>query len=177
MFRIPDDPTIPELTGIIKDQLEILNASDEGILVIDDDGVILFANRALGRFQGTDPEAMAGRVRELGCTAGITMNPDGPLPRVQQAIPHVDMVLLMTIYAGFGGQTFMPDVLPTVRKVKAWLTAGQRLEVDGGISTVTASTVAANGGEVLVAGSSVFCADDPAGAVGAIRDAAEGPQP
>ncbi len=61
MFLIPDDPTFPELTGIIKDQLEVLNASDEGILVVDDKGVILFANRALGRFQGTDPEVMAGR--------------------------------------------------------------------------------------------------------------------
>jgi len=124
----------------------------------------------------SDPEAMAGRVRELGCTAGITMNPDGPLPRVQQAIPHVDMVLLMTIYAGFGGQTFMPDVLPTVRKVKAWLTAGQRLEVDGGIYTDTIVDAAEAGADIFVAGTAVFAAPDGdyARAIASLRQAASG---
>jgi len=107
-----------------------------------------------------DPEAMAGRIREFGCTAGITINPDGPVERIRQAAPHVDLVLLMTIYAGFGGQTFMPEVLPTIRQVRGWLRAGQRLEVDGGINPETIAQAADAGADVFVAGTAVFGAPD-----------------
>jgi len=108
----------------------------------------------------SDPEAMAGRVHELGCTAGITINPDGPIDRVRQAVPHIDMVLLMTIYAGFGGQAFMPEVLPTIRQVRGWLTAGQRLEVDGGIYADTIGQAAEAGADTFVAGTAVFGTPD-----------------
>ena len=121
-----------------------------------------------------EPEAMAGRIHEFGCTAGITINPDGPLERVHVAAPHVDMVLLMTIYAGFGGQKFMPEVLPTIRKVRSWLDAGQRLEVDGGIYTDTIGQAADAGADVFVAGTAVFRTPDGdyARAIGALREAA-----
>jgi len=123
-----------------------------------------------------DPEAMAGRIHELGCTAGITMNPDGPLDRVRRAVAHVDMVLLMTIYAGFGGQKFMPEVLPTIRTVREWLTAGQRLEVDGGIYADTIGNAAQAGADTFVAGTAVFRAPDgnAARAIGDLRQAAAG---
>ena len=118
-----------------------------------------------------DPEALAGRIHELGCAAGITINPDGPIERVRLAVPHVEMVLLMTIFAGFGGQKFMPEVLPTVRKVRGWLGAGQRLEVDGGINAETVREAAAAGADVFVAGTAVFHAPgrDYAGAIAALR--------
>jgi len=116
-----------------------------------------------------DPEAMAGRIRELGCTVGITINPDGPVDRIEEAAPHVDMVLLMTIYAGFGGQAFMPEVLPTIHKVRGWLTAGQRIEVDGGIYTDTIGRAADAGADTFVAGTAVFRAPDGDYAL-AIRD-------
>jgi len=108
----------------------------------------------------SDPEALAGRIHELGCTAGITINPDGPLDRVQQAVPHVDMVLMMTIFAGFGGQKFMPEVLPNVRRVKGWLREGQRLEADGGLNGSTVAAAAEAGVDTLVAGTAVFGAPD-----------------
>jgi len=113
-----------------------------------------------------DPEAMAGRIRELGCTAGITINPDGPVEAIAQAAPHVDMVLLMTVFAGFGGQDFMPEMLPVVRNVKGWLTAGQRLEVDGGIYPDTIAGAAEAGADVFVAGTAVFRA--PGGEYGKV---------
>jgi ribulose-phosphate 3-epimerase len=107
-----------------------------------------------------DPEAMAGRIHEFGCTAGITINPDGPMDRIRQAAPHIDMVLMMTIYAGFGGQKFMPEVLPNLRQVREWLTADQRLEVDGGIYTDTIGTAAEAGADLFVAGTAVFRTPD-----------------
>lgn len=55
----------------------------------------------------SDPQALAERIHELGCSAGITLNPDGPLDRVRAAVPHIEMVLVMTIFAGFGGQKFL----------------------------------------------------------------------
>jgi len=108
----------------------------------------------------SDPEALAARIHELGCTAGITINPDGPLDRVREAVPHVDMVLMMTIFAGFGGQAFMPEVLPNIRKVKGWLREGQRLEADGGIQASTTPMAAEAGVDTFVAGTAVFRTPD-----------------
>jgi ribulose-phosphate 3-epimerase len=108
----------------------------------------------------SDPEALAGRIHELGCGAGITINPDGPLDRVREAVPHVEMVLMMTIFAGFGGQKFMPEVLPNIRQVKGWLREGQRLEADGGINASTVAVAAEAGVDTFVAGTAVFGAAD-----------------
>ena len=108
----------------------------------------------------SEPEALADRIHELGCSAGITINPDGPLDRVERAVPHIEMVLLMTIYAGFGGQAFLPEVLPTIRQVRGWLTSEQRLEVDGGVYAETIGEAAAAGADVFVAGTAVFGTPD-----------------
>ena len=120
-----------------------------------------------------DPRAMADRIHELGCEAGISINPDGPMDRVHEAVPHVEMVLLMTIYAGFGGQKFMPEVLPNIRAVKSWLTT-QRLEVDGGIYADTIGQAAEVGADVFVSGTGVFRSPDHdyARAIAALRQAA-----
>ena len=107
-----------------------------------------------------EPQALAERVHELGCSAGITINPDGPMDRVREAVPHVEMVLLMTIFAGFGGQEFMPEVLPMIRQVRGWLGDDKRLEVDGGIYTHTIADAAAAGADVFVAGTAVFRSPD-----------------
>jgi len=107
-----------------------------------------------------DPRALADRIRELGCEAGITINPDGPMERVRAAAPHVEMVLMMTIFAGFGGQKFMPEVLPLVRTVRGWLQPNQRLEVDGGIYADTIGQAAAAGADVFVSGTGVFRTPD-----------------
>jgi ribulose-phosphate 3-epimerase len=119
-----------------------------------------------------DPRAMAERIHQLGCEAGISINPDGPMDRVREAVPHIEMVLMMTIYAGFGGQKFMPEVLPNIRTVKSWLTT-QRLEVDGGIYADTIGQAAAAGADVFVSGTGVFRAPDRdyARAIAALRQA------
>lgn len=107
-----------------------------------------------------DPAAMAARIHELGCEAGITLNPDGPMDRIQLAVPHVEMVLVMTIYAGFGGQKFMPEMLPRIRQIRSWLRPEQRLEVDGGVYPDTIRAASQAGADVFVAGTAVFQAKD-----------------
>jgi len=107
-----------------------------------------------------DPRALAERIHELGCEAGITINPDGPMSRIEEAAPHVEMVLMMTIFAGFGGQKFMPEVLPLIRTVRGWLQPQQRLEVDGGIYADTIGQAAAAGADVFVSGTGVFRTPD-----------------
>jgi ribulose-phosphate 3-epimerase len=118
-----------------------------------------------------EPRALADRIRELGCEVGITLNPDGPLERVKAALPYVDLVLVMTIYAGFGGQKFMPEVLPMIRELKALMRPGQRLEVDGGIYADTIGLAAAAGADTFVAGTAVFRAPggDYAGSIAQLR--------
>ena len=106
------------------------------------------------------PEALAERIHELGCEAGVTINPDASPELLRPAIPHVEMVLLMTVFAGFGGQEFIADVLPKIRAVKGWLRPEQRLEVDGGINLETVGEAAAAGADTLVAGTAVFGAAD-----------------
>jgi ribulose-phosphate 3-epimerase len=107
-----------------------------------------------------DPEALVGRIRDLGCQAGVTINPDASVDLLEPAIPHVDMVLMMTVFAGFGGQEFIREVLPKIRAVRAQLAPEQRLEVDGGIYADTAGRAAEVGADVLVAGTAVFRAPD-----------------
>ena len=108
-----------------------------------------------------DPEALAGRIRQLGCAAGVTVNPDGPAERLRAAAPHVDLVLVMSVFAGFGGQKFIRDVLPKIQTIKGWLNPRQRLEVDGGIDDETVGEAAAAGADTLVAGTAIF--DAPGG--------------
>jgi ribulose-phosphate 3-epimerase len=104
----------------------------------------------------SDPAALAARIRELGCEAGVTVNPDQPPERLKPALAHVDVVLMMSVFAGFGGQKFIADVLPKIRTVKGWLTEGQRLEVDGGINADTIGPAAEAGADVIVAGTAIF---------------------
>jgi len=124
-----------------------------------------------------DPRPLLDAIREGGAKPGLSINPPTPGERIEPWLPYLDMVLVMTVNPGFAGQSFMADVMPKLRRiaeVKRRQGLDMLIEVDGGVSVKTAPTVATNGGEVLVAGSAVFCADDPATAVGAIRDAAEG---
>ena len=124
-----------------------------------------------------EPRALADRIHELGCEAGVTINPDGPLDRFREATAHVELALVMTIFAGFGGQKFMTEQLAQMRAVKSWLRPEQRLEVDGGINPETVGLAAAAGADVIVAGTAVFrCpGGDYARAIAELRQvAAEG---
>ena len=119
------------------------------------------------------PVELAGQVHDLGCDAGLVVNPDGAVELLKPGLGDVEMVLLMSVYAGFGGQAFIPEVLEKVRTVRSWLVDGQRLEIDGGITARTAADAVAAGADILVAGTAVFGAPDAAEAIAAIRAAGD----
>jgi len=111
-------------------------------------------------------------IRDLGCRAGVALNPHTPLDNIRYVLDDVDLVLLMTVNPGFGGQKFLPAVLPKVRRLAAWMRlTGRRIhiEVDGGINTQTAPLAVEAGANVLVAGSAVFGAPDPRAVLRALR--------
>jgi ribulose-phosphate 3-epimerase len=110
-------------------------------------------------------------VRELGCLAGIALNPGTPAEAVAELRDLADVVLCMTVNPGWGGQAFIPGSPDKVARLKP-LAGKAKIEVDGGIDTDTAGSVAAAGASLFVAGSAVFGADDPAAAYTAIAKAA-----
>lgn len=111
----------------------------------------------------------------LGKKAGVALNPGTPEDMVEYVLDRIDLILVMTVNPGFGGQSFIEAMVEKIRRVKAMI--GQRpivIQVDGGITAETAPLVAKAGASALVAGSAVFGRGDYAGAISAIRDAAEG---
>lgn len=119
-----------------------------------------------------DTKKCLDMIHEAGVKAGVVLNPDIPLDTIKDYINDVDMILLMTVYAGFGGQKFIPEVLDKVREARAMIDASGRdimLEVDGGVNTENAVLCKQAGANVLVAGSSVFKAADPAEAIAGMR--------
>ena len=103
------------------------------------------------------------RIRALGCQAGIVLNPDTPASAIEALLPQVDLVLVMTVQPGFGGQPFRDDMLPKLQQLSTWRTErglNFRLEVDGGIDLATAAACRAVGADTFVAGTSFFKAAD-----------------
>lgn len=118
------------------------------------------ANRVIVHAEATPHLHRAvGLIRELGAQAGVSVNPGTPLEMLRPVLGDLDLVLVMSVNPGFGGQRFIPGSLERVRTVRRWLdevSSGAELEVDGGITPVTAPAVLAAGASVLVAGSAVF---------------------
>jgi ribulose-phosphate 3-epimerase len=110
-------------------------------------------------------------VRELGCLAGIAINPGTPVEAVGELRGMADLVLCMTVNPGWGGQSFIETSPEKVERL-APLAGKARIEVDGGVDVDTAGPLAAAGAHLFVAGSAVFGADDPAAAYAAIAEAA-----
>jgi len=106
-----------------------------------------------------------GRIKSKGCKAGVVLNPDTPAEAAQPFLGDSDIVLLMTVQPGFGGQSFRKDVLPKIETLAAWREArnlGFRIEVDGGVDLATAPDCLRCGADTLVAGSAFFKAADRA---------------
>jgi len=102
-------------------------------------------------------------IRELGCRPGLVLNPSTSLGRLNWTLEKLDMILLMSVNPGFGGQSFIPHVLDKVRKVRAMIDATGReirLEVDGGVKVNNIANVAAAGADTFVAGSAIFGSQD-----------------
>ena len=118
---------------------------------------------------------LIAQMRELGLRAGLAFNPDTPFEQVAPYLSQVDLVLCMTVFPGFGGQSFMPEVLDKVRQVRAAIDAAGLavdVEVDGGIDVATAPRAAEAGANVFVAGSAIFGHDKPWVAAEEIRESA-----
>ena len=111
------------------------------------------------------------QIHAAGRKAGVAINPATPTSLLRELAGEVDLVLVMSVNPGFGGQSYLPNAARKVAEVRA-MDADLLIEVDGGITTATAPLVAAQGANVLVAGSAVFGAPDPAQAVSDIRNAA-----
>ncbi|HNS22190.1 MAG TPA: ribulose-phosphate 3-epimerase [Sedimentisphaerales bacterium] len=120
-----------------------------------------------------EPERMIDRIHDLGCTAGITLNPETPVESIAKVAPLCDMVLVMTVRPGFGGQEFMEDAARKVIAVREMVGPGVRVEVDGGIDARTTPIVVSYGADTLVAGNAIFGKSDRLAAIRAIRDACE----
>jgi len=106
-----------------------------------------------------DLEATIDKIHELGCKAGVAVNPDKPVELFMHLLPKIELVLIMSVYAGFGGQKFLEDVMQKVRIVRAEadrLNLTIDIEVDGGVNGVTAKICREAGANVLVAGSYIF---------------------
>jgi ribulose-phosphate 3-epimerase len=107
-----------------------------------------------------------GRIHALGCQAGIVLNPDTPASAIEPVLALVDLVLVMTVQPGFGGQPFRDDTLPKIQKIDTWRRErglAFRLEVDGGIDLATAPHCRVAGADTFVAGTSFFKAVDRVG--------------
>jgi len=100
------------------------------------------------------------RIRELGMKAGAALNPSTSLDAVRYVLPEIDVIVIMTVNPGFGGQSFIPTMLPKVESSRQMINdSGYDIlvEIDGGVSPVTAPDLARRGADVFVAGSAVFC--------------------
>lgn len=111
-------------------------------------------------------------IREAGCTAGLAISPPTPIDAVKPYLPEIDLMLVMTVNPGYGGQPFIPEMLAKVEQLAKWrseLGLDFHIEVDGGINVSTGKLCREAGANVLVAGSSVFGAVDRATAVADLR--------
>ncbi len=112
------------------------------------------------------------RIRELGCAAGAVMNPGTPVESVREVAADLDLLLIMSVNPGFGGQRFLPSALDKIRRARAILDgakSGAALEVDGGIARETINACWRSGADTFVAGNAVFSAADPAAEIRALR--------
>ena len=116
------------------------------------------------------------QIKELGVKVGVALNPGTPLGCLEYLLEELDLVLLMTVNPGFGGQSFIPAVLPKISRLRQMLDErglSTDLQVDGGVNLDTVSAVVAAGANVLVAGSAVFHAPDVGQAVRTLREKAQ----
>ena len=119
-----------------------------------------------------DPDAVLAQIRACGAKAGLVINPDIPVESLFPHLKNCDYVLLMSVFAGFGGQKFIEDTYERIRTLKAEIERqglNIPIEVDGGVSPANSKALIDAGAEMLVAGSAVFLAEDPATVISSMR--------
>lgn len=115
---------------------------------------------------------LINQIKKLGCKAGVSINPETPVEKIEQIVPDVDLVLIMSVHPGFGGQKFIPEVLPKIKKTREIINKTGKeiyLEVDGGVNNKNAKTIVEHGANVLVAGSFVFKQKDYQKAIASLK--------
>jgi ribulose-phosphate 3-epimerase len=150
-------------------------------LMVDNPGVLLAdfvdagADRCIVHVELGDPRPLFDELRERKVGVGLTLNPETPVDAVLPYLAEIDLLLVMSVRPGWGGQAFLPESLDKVRIARRAIDeAGLavEIEIDGGIQEQTAALAAAAGVDILVAGSAIFHADDPLDAARRIRAAA-----
>ena len=169
-FDVMDNHYVPNLTigPLVCDALRkhgVTAPIDVHLMVKPVDRIIPDFAKAGATFITFHPEASEhvdrtiGLIKESGCKAGLVFNPATPLDILEYMLPKLDMVLLMSVNPGFGGQKFIPYVLDKARKVRAMIDAGGydcRLEIDGGVSAANIREIAEAGVDTFVSGSALF---------------------
>jgi len=115
------------------------------------------------------PAAIVDHIHKLGASAGVCLNPTTPATAIEPILEAVDLVLVMSVWPGFGGQKFIADVLPKVSELRKRLRPDQRLEIDGGIDEDTIASAAKAGADTFVAGTAIFGTSDPPAAMGRLQ--------
>lgn len=120
----------------------------------------------------SEPKKIIEAIKEYGVKTGLVLNPHTPLAKIEPILNSLDMILLMTVNPGFGGQSFMPEVLPKIRRLRK-ISEEKRLsldiEVDGGINRETARQAILAGANILVAGTAIFAEPDRKSSLQALR--------
>lgn len=120
-----------------------------------------------------EPDELLRRIGDLGLVRGLSLNPDMPVERLKGRVANVDRLLVMSVFPGFGGQSFIQDSLARITAIRAILDAAGRkeaeIQVDGGVSAANAKAIVAAGANILVAGTAIFRAPDARFAMDAMR--------
>ena len=182
-FDVMDNHFVPNLTigPLICEALRkhgIKEPIDVHLMVEPVDRIIPDFAQAGATYITFHPEASRhidrslGLIHEEGCKAGLVFNPATPLSWLEHVIDKVDMVLLMSVNPGFGGQKFIPSALDKLREVRKMIDASGReirLEIDGGVKVDNIGEIAAAGADTFVAGSAIFGSDDYAATIAAMK--------
>jgi ribulose-phosphate 3-epimerase len=182
---VMDAHFVPNLTlglPVVEALLKVTDIPMDCHLMIDDPDRWAIGYAEAGAYNVTvhaeaagDPVKLAADLRAAGAKAGLSIKPGTPLEPWVDVLKHYDTLLVMSVEPGFGGQSFMPEVLDKVRTARRLVDTGHLrvlVEIDGGINTETIELAAEAGVDCFVAGSAVYGADDPAKAVSALRDRA-----
>ncbi|MFC1512614.1 ribulose-phosphate 3-epimerase [bacterium] len=124
----------------------------------------------------SEPQKLLNQIKETGAQAGISINPGTPWEKIKDLLELVDIVLVMTVNPGFGGQLFIHEVLDKIKELKKYIQENNLsidIEVDGGINTETIKPAAQAGANIIVAGSSIFNKHDPVKAIIELKESAE----
>lgn len=184
---IMDGNFVPNTTFSLEESRKIISSSaipvDAHLMIADpDQNAVLYADAGCASVTfhyeaSNSPSQTLKAIRSRGARSGLAIKPSTPFSEVVELLEYVDMLLLMTVEPGRGGQKFMYDQLPRIREAALLLSqlSGEKkwLQVDGGITVETIALAAASGADTFVAGSAIYRSDDPSHMVSALRERAQ----